>query len=400
MVIYLLYHLCCSNPVQVPAISGGCPTGQYCTSLGNCTSDQCQNSDACGGLFPVCENNNCVAKCPSSFEEPAIPTTANEVTVNNLVELQNALDGITDQFTKIILDGSIELSTTLAINKPVMIVGQNNAEIKCAASTNPNPLIYLGSNSGISISDGVVIEDITFNRTSCSGSGRILNFRARTDSNNKIIIRNNTFVGGLNAEGAPVSEGIVTGTGNNDWAIYGNSFINLVYGMYVNVVEFSVTNQYNGVFWGNSLTTSRVAIQNSWPTQQLLFGRNVFDLNNISSFAFLIMQTVQKADFACNSISGSKEGAFIYWDYDRTVAWMDIKLNYNNIDTSNAAGFKVYYKGYLSDGSLPKSTDGTNNYWGAADGPGGTYGSGNGTPLLLDNMTYIPFLDSPFVLEE
>lgn len=389
--------------MQIPAISGGCPAGQFCRSLGNCSPNQCESNADCGGLIPVCENNECVAKCPSSFNEPATPTIENEVTVNTLSELQDALNAVTDQFTKIILDGSIELSNTLTLNKPVMLVGQNNAEIKCADSTNPNPLILLGSTGGTSISDGVVIEGVRFDRTSCSDGGRIINFRARTDSiesegNYKIIIRDNVFIGGTDVEGAPTSEGIVTGPGNNDWIIYGNSFINLLYGLYVNVVEFAVTNEYNGVFWGNSLSTARVGVQNSWPTKELLFANNLIELNNISSFGFIIRNTVQKADFACNSISGSKEGAFIYW-VNGVTSWNDIKFNYNNIEISNAAGFKKFEGGYQDDGTLPTATDGTNNYWGAADGPGGTYGAGNGALLLLDNLDYVPFLASPFDAE-
>ena len=410
-----MFHFCRSNPVQIPAINGGCPTGQYCRSLGNCSLDQCENNENCGGLNPVCESSRCVAKCPSTFEEPSIPTIENNITVSSLEELQIALGEVTDQFTKITLNGTagpFELSSSLMINKPVMLVGQNNTVITCVAEQNANPLLYLGSNTGVNISDGVVIEGITFDRTTCSETGRVINLRARTDSINKIIIRNNIFVGGTDGEGAPISEGIVTGPGNNDWLIYGNSFTNLKNGLYVNVVEFNVTNDYNGIFWGNSLNGSYVGVQNSWSTQQLLFGNNTFELYNKSSHAFMLMQNVQKANFACNSISGSKDGAFVLWDYlptARPASWTDVKLNYNNIHLSNNAGFKVLqrentsveYPGiYLSDGSLPASTDGTNNYWGAADGPGGIYGSGSGTPLLVDNLTYVPFLDSPFVLDE
>lgn len=303
-------------------------------------------------------------------------------------------DAASASFTQIIVAAGTYTSP-ITISKPIWLkgAGANSTILTCSAST--GSLVLIGANGAIDILGYVVVEGFKILAKECVTDDQLMNLRASSPAE-KIVIRNNVFDG--NSQDGKIGIESSTGTGSElkalrNSVVYNNEFIGqLGYAVYLN-------DPLSSAVVGNTMVHSRVGIQGNgkvpYPADLQLFN-NQFSLEEQQSFAFLLSNDIESAEVQCNQISGATQTAFLYWQLRDQTNWIDVIFNYNDILSSNAAGFKVYDDGYLDDGTLPTLTNGTYNYWGSPDGPGGKYGSGgNGAPLLVDNLEFEPFLTEP-----
>ena len=58
------------SPQTVPAEQGDCPVGEFCREDGLCTPEQCNVGEECGGVTPICDENEC--KPCSDQQTPAV----------------------------------------------------------------------------------------------------------------------------------------------------------------------------------------------------------------------------------------------------------------------------------------------------------------------------------------
>lgn len=50
-------------PATLPAVQGNCETDEFCRSDGECSTQQCESSANCGGITPICSNDNLCTSC-------------------------------------------------------------------------------------------------------------------------------------------------------------------------------------------------------------------------------------------------------------------------------------------------------------------------------------------------
>lgn len=280
------------------------------------------------------------------------------------------------------------------ITQPVDLIGAGSGVTTLVAgNTSLDYLIFLGTNTVSTFTQGMVIEGFTF-KGPLDGDEDLIQFRAESsDPNDPIIVRNNVFdceldhrLKGIETRGGGFTRNVV---------IDNNEFINeCAYSMFLNsAINWLIQNNDFDSSWTSTIQINTGAtdqthdidiLDNTFSDSSLRTDIGSFPGSEQFFAAIGLGSTVYNVNVSGNTIIDGGNHSIAIGDRSTTVL-TNVVISCNDILSSSL--------GTLQE--LPATVlDAENNYWGAANGPSGV-GPGTGDAVTT-GFDFDPFLTTNF----
>ena len=331
-------------------------------------------------ILLLVSTNQVFAQSTFYVDDDNCPGPGTGTAADPFCSVQYAINSVSDGDIIIVNPGTYD--ETITIQKPITLSGVDKAATFLTFTGSAvEQQVFLGTNTGLDLNGPVTIENFTLlNGGSLTGDNDLIKFRAR-GVGGQITIQDNIFDCDGDGSLTP-AKAIEEAYEASNFAITGNEFNNCRYGVWFNGAQNGEvsSNEFNASTSGSIGMGGSAS--GALAPHNLSISGNTMDSG---TYGLVLAQNIHDITFECNSISNNSYTGILTWEFG-PEDWSNVHINYNNIE-GNTSGIQ----GYSSPAGNPNiAVDALENWWGAADGPGGN-GPGSGDSVLLTNISYNPW---------